>query len=211
MLAFIQDRAVPVSKNKREKGAAANKKLDAFIERVKSDVGFKPWKNKQDLPLHVTAALVNAVTNFPRPGWYRFLKDEEAKSSSDKLYVFISALPTSSAEDMLALAQKQENLPFRDDLFRSDLVQKWDIAEHFGDSGMRLTEITENHIAPIKEYLKERIKKINSVRDITFFYAGPAGLPFHIGCLCANGPTPKIYQKTGNEYKPFGIVVKPFN
>ncbi|MCL1809891.1 MAG: DUF4062 domain-containing protein [Clostridiales bacterium] len=206
VLTFIQDRKkAEVTEEKRETAQAQKKKLDEFIERIDKQCDY--WININDLPAKVTIALTKAAKNAP-DGWYRLPTTHLPTCTKESHYVFISALEKSSADDMRKTAHNQKDLPFYADLSRNEVVHLWDVAGDFGNDGSRLGNITEQHIPAIMKYLQGKMKEVVGVQDIKLFYAGPTGLAFHIGCLLANGPTPQIYQSTGNIYRPLGTVSK---
>lgn len=71
ILAFIIDENVPVLRAHVEADNKKSKKLQAFINEVKTGRVVKWWKSKEELAILVMNALNNEIIKGKRPGWVR--------------------------------------------------------------------------------------------------------------------------------------------
>ena len=209
ILAFIRDEKSQVSKDKWDDDQKKVKKLEAFKKRVQK-IQCAYWENDNELTINVLQSLNNPrldKTNLP--GWHRFEPVVTSTAVGNNAhYLFISALQSVTTDSMRSSARNQEDLAFRNDLSRNEAVHCWDIAKDCSSDQQRLTDVKEHSLPVIMKYFNNKIQELAGIQDITLFYAGPAGLAFHIGCLFANVQRPKIYQFSNSKYIPFGVVSK---
>ncbi|MDR1157419.1 MAG: DUF4062 domain-containing protein [Oscillospiraceae bacterium] len=183
-------------------------KLTNFISKIKNkQCGF--WRTRNELIKAVEHALGEEIKRCKRPGYYRY--DEQQNIEKHEVqYIFITALPGTSAESMWEKAKQQ--LQFRDVIPEKEKILEWDIIKMLERTypGENIESIEKEHIPDIHIYLKEKKKKLFP-RKICLFYAGPVGVALHIGCMFANWAEPiEIFQKEhrGGGYQPLGFLPK---
>ena len=91
ILAFIIDKSVPRLENQRESSIKAQRKLNKFIEEVKTGRMVQWWKTGDDLASKVMNSLNKQFIKGKRPGWIRTTDSvsnyeiDKAKSDIEKL------------------------------------------------------------------------------------------------------------------------------
>lgn len=71
ILAFVIDKSVPRSENKRETSIESQKKLSKFIEEIRTGRMVPEWKTADELVLQVMNSLNKQIAKNKRPGWIR--------------------------------------------------------------------------------------------------------------------------------------------
>lgn len=91
ILAFVIDKSVPRSENKRETSIESQKKLSKFIEEIRTGRMVPEWKTADELVLQVMNSLNKQIAKNKRPGWIR-TTDHVSGDEVDKLKIEIQNL-----------------------------------------------------------------------------------------------------------------------
>lgn len=207
VLAFIQDRDAAVKASNREQDPEKIKKLDEFINRVKSErTVVDNWNDKDELLYKILATLLKETQSDCAPvlGWYRFPQTSKGKmyrkeeTTQKCATLIINALPGTTAEKIKNDAKEGEY---------KDLVKHnyylWDIISDLKIKG----NIEESHIEVIKQYLVDKKQELSALNKVYLFYAGPGGIAIHIGSIFANvSYKVDIIQCSSGKYHYFGSI-----
>ena len=84
IMAFIRNRGVAITGDKRESDPAIVGKLDDFIRKVKERM-CSEWETGEDLAGSVAIAITQSISRYPRPGWIRNEEQDVESILSDNL------------------------------------------------------------------------------------------------------------------------------